>query len=60
MRLKPAPSESEALEYLCQQAESVWKITVTDEIRTRLIPTAIALAAVAAYDVPEGTDPLFL
>lgn len=60
MRLKPAPSSSEALDYLCQQAEQVWRITVTDEIRARLLPTAEAMAAVAAFDVPSGTDPMLL
>jgi hypothetical protein len=60
MRLKPAVSSDDALEYLSRQAAEVWGITVTDEIRERLRPTADAMAAVSRYEVPDGIDPMFL
>lgn len=60
MRLKPAVSSDDALEYLCRQAAEVWGIAVTQEIRERLRPTADAMAAVSHYEVPDGVDPMFL
>lgn len=59
MRLYPAVSEEEALEWLLAQAAAVWKLERTPELEKSAQPIAAAMAAVSAVTLPEEVEPLF-
>lgn len=58
MRLKPAVSVDEALAWLVRQATSVWGVEPSPDLERALRPTAEAMAAVSAADVPADVEPL--
>ena len=60
MRLKPAVSTAEALEWLKVQAVDTWGVAATPDLETVLKPTAEAMAAISAAEVPEEIEPLLL
>ncbi len=59
MRLKPPPTAEEALRYLGVNAVLVWGVAETALMEAQLRLIADAMAAVAALEVPEETEPLF-
>lgn len=58
MRLKPEVSVEEALGWLVGQAASVWGLEPSTELEASLRPTAEAMAAVSAAEVPDDVEPL--
>lgn len=59
MRLHPAVSEQEALEWLLAQASAVWKLQRTPELEKTAQPIAAAMAAMSAVALTEEVEPLF-
>ena len=59
MRLKPAVTADEALEWLTGVAILTWGVEATPELEATLTRAARAMAAVSAVDVPDEIDPLF-
>lgn len=59
MRLHPAISEEEALEWLLAQALAVWDLQRTPELEKAAKPLADAMAAISATVLPEEVEPLF-
>jgi hypothetical protein len=60
LRLKPAVTVEEALAFLKAQAVSSWDVEMSPELEKELTPTAEAMAAVSAADIPEEIEPLLL
>jgi hypothetical protein len=60
MRLKPAVSVDEAVNWLATQASAAWGVEVTPELIKTLTPMAEAMAAISAADVPSDVEPMFL
>ena len=57
MRLRPAVTTDEALEWLKLQATAAWGVEVTPAVEVRLRRTAQAMEAVSHADVPPGIEP---
>ena len=60
MRLHPAVTVDEALDWLKLQAKLTWDVDVTPEFEASLKPVAEAMAAVSATVLPETVEPLLL
>ena len=60
MRLKPAVSVDEAVNWLAAQAAADWGVEITPELIKTLMPMAEAMAAISAADVPADIEPMFL
>jgi hypothetical protein len=56
MRLTPAVSEAEALDWLTSEAVARWG-DVSDELRAALRTLAKAMAAVSSVSIPEDVEP---
>ena len=60
MRLHPAVTVDEALDWLRIQARLTWGDELTPELDASLKPVAEAMAAVSATVLPETVEPLSL
>ena len=59
LRLKPAVSPEEALQYLSLNATLVWGVDHAAKMAPQLKSIADAMAVVSALDIPEDVEPLF-
>lgn len=59
MRLKPAVSPEEAMQYLSLNATLVWGVEHAAKMAPQLKSIADAMAVVSALDIPEDVEPLF-
>jgi hypothetical protein len=59
MRLHPALSKEEILEYLTMQAKMVWGEERFPALESQLEPLAEAMAAISACELPDELEPLF-
>ena len=60
MRLYPAVTEEEALEWLQKEALSRWGPELEPQLDSALKTLAQAMAAISAIELPEEVEPLLL
>ncbi|MDZ7728062.1 MAG: hypothetical protein U5Q44_07630 [Dehalococcoidia bacterium] len=59
MRLHPAVTKDEALEWLTEQARVTWGEDRVPELKDNLESMADAMAAISAVELPDDVEPLF-
>jgi hypothetical protein len=59
MRLHPAVTQAEALEWLTTQAQDTWGEERLDALKPNLESLAEAMSAVSAVELPDDLEPLF-
>ena len=60
MRLYPAVTEKEALEWLTKQAKFEWAVETSPQLEQQLKPLAEAMATVSTIVLPEEIEPFLL
>jgi hypothetical protein len=59
MRLNPAVTKEEALEWLTMQAKFTWGEERLPDLQENLDAIAEAMAIISAVDLPDDLEPLF-